>query len=459
MSQHRGDVPPDRAAALHSLDRGLAARLFEAALERLAADPPAIGVTPSPAELAAAAGAAITPEGLGGERAAALLRDVVLPATVAIDHPRYLAFIPSAPAPAAVLLDLVASAFTLYAGSWLEGAGAVHAENEALRWLADLAGLPAGAGGCFVQGGTTGNLSALHAAREWARHRGRRATRVAYGDEVHSSVRSMLGVMDAGGLEVPADGGRLTGAGLRAALDADGGDGVFAVVATAGSTNLGLVDDLAGVAAVCRERDLWLHVDGAYGVAALCAPSARPRFAGIEHADSLIADPHKWLFAPFDSCALLYRDPALGRAAHRQHAGYLEALYVDDDAFNPSDYGVHLTRRARGLPFWFALAVHGTDAFAAAVERALAVTRGGAEEIRSRRELELVAEPELSVLAFRRLGWTAPDYERWAAALRQSGTAFVLPSTHAGEVVARFALVNPRTTVADLRLILDTMGG
>jgi L-2,4-diaminobutyrate decarboxylase len=453
----RGDA--DRAAGLYGLDRGVAATLFEAALERLAADPPELGSAPAPADLAAAAGAAITPEGLGGERAAALLRDVLLPATIAIDHPRYLAFIPSAPAPAAVLVDLVASAWALYAGSWLEGAGAVHAENEALRWLADLAGLPAGAGGCFVQGGTAGNLSALYAARAWARQRGRRATRAACGDEVHSSVRSMLRVMDAGTLEVPAEGGRLTGPGLRAALDADGGDGVFAVVATAGTTNVGLLDDLAGVAEVCRERELWLHVDGAYGLGALCAPTARPLFAGIEHADSLIVDPHKWLFAPFDSCALLYREPALGRAAHRQHAGYLDALYVDDEAFNPSDYGVHLTRRPRGLPFWFALAVHGTDAFAAAVERVLAVTRAGADEIRSRPELELVAEPELSVLAFRRRGWEAPDYERWAAGLRESGTAFVLPTTHAGEPVARFALVNPRTTVDDLRLVLDSMGG
>jgi glutamate/tyrosine decarboxylase-like PLP-dependent enzyme len=254
------------------------------------------------------------------------------------------------------------------------------------------------------------------------------------------------------------DQGRMRGNALRTALDA-AGDGVFAVVATAGTTNLGRVDDLAGVAEVCRERGLWLHVDGAYGLAALCAPSARDRFAGIEHADSFIVDPHKWLFSPFDCCALVYREPAFGRAAHRQHASYLEALYVDDAAFNPSDYGVHLTRRARGLPFWFALAVHGTDAFTAAVETTLAITRAVAAEIRSRDELELLAEPDLSVVTFRRRGWAADDYDRWATGLRAAGTAFVLPTTVAGETVGRLALVNPRTTLADVTIVLDAMAG
>jgi glutamate/tyrosine decarboxylase-like PLP-dependent enzyme len=348
----------------------------------------------------------------------------------------------------------------VYAGSWLEGAGAVHAENEALRWLADLAGLPAGAGGCFVQGGTNGNISALHAAREWARRTrsvgGGAAPgrwRVACSDEVHSSVRSTARIMDVDVLPVPtgAD-GRLHGDALREALA--GAEDVFAVVATAGTTNLGLVDDLAGVAEVARELGLWLHVDGAYGAAGLCAPSVRPLFAGIEHADSLIVDPHKWLFAPFDTCALIYRDPSLGRAAHRQSASYLDALYRDD-AFNPSDYGLQLTRRARGIPFWFSLAVHGTDAYAAAVERTLEVTRAGAEEIRRRPDLELVAEPELSVLAYRRRGWQAADYDRWADGLRESGAAFVLPTTVAGETLARLAIVNPRTTVDDLRVVFD----
>ena len=458
--------------AMHALSpelRALGARMLEAALERLAADPPELGRALPPSEVARRAGVTVTEDGLGAEEALARFRDVLMPLTTAIDHPRYLAFIPSAPTPASALIDLLVSATSIYGGTWLEGAGAVHAENEALRWLADLAGLPPEAGGCFVQGGTNGNLSALHAAREHARRHGAAPDRwrVACSEEVHSSVRSSARIMDVDVLPVPAGAdGRLRGEALRAALD--GEEGVFTVVATAGTTNLGLVDDLAGVAAVSRERGLWLHVDGAYGAAGLCAPSVRDRFAGIEHADSLIVDPHKWLFAPFDSCALLYREPALGRAAHRQSAAYLDALYWDErsgdersargSTWDPSDYGLHLTRRARGIPFWFSLAVHGTAAYAEAVERTLAVARAGAEAIRRRAELDLIAEPELSVLAFRRHGWDDAEYHRWAADLGAAGTAFVLPTTFGGETVARLALVNPRTTEADVAVVLDSTG-
>jgi L-2,4-diaminobutyrate decarboxylase len=432
---------------LRRFDSELAAAAFELAAARLAADPPELGGMPE-----SLPPAAITPEGLGGAAALERLHEL-LASTTAIDHPRYMAFIPGARTPVSVLADLLVSAYGVYGGSWLEAAGAVHAENEALRWLAGLAGLPATAGGCFVPGGTHGNLSALHAARERARAGGAIATRVAVSAEVHSSVRSMLRLMDAGTVEVP--GPQLHGDALRAAVQ--DAEGVFAVVATAGTTNLGQIDDLAGVAAVCREHGLWMHVDGAYGLAALCAPSVRERFAGIEHADSFIVDPHKWLFAPFDSCALVYREPQYGRAAHRQHASYLESLYADDAAFNPSDYGVHLTRRPRGLPFWFSLAVHGTDAFREAVERTLALTREAAAEIRSRPELELLCEPELTVLAFRRRGWAAGDYDAWATGLRRSGTAFVLPTTVGGEPAARIAVVNPTTTLEDVQVILDAM--
>ena len=264
--------------------------------------------------------------------------------------------------------------------------------------------------------------------------------------------------MDIDVLAVPVDSdGRLTGEALEAALAAHGTDDVFAVVATAGTTNFGIVDDLASVAAVCRARQVWFHVDGAYGVAALAAPSVRSIFTGIESADSFIVDPHKWLFAPFDACALLYREPAKARAAHNQSAGYLDVLNANEAEWNPSDYAYHLSRRARGLPFWFSLATHGTAAYSSAIETTLSVARAAAEEIRARPYVELLREPDLSVVVFRRLGWTPEQYYAWSDRLMQAHYAFVTPTTHAGETVTRFAIINPRTTVADITGILDTM--
>jgi glutamate/tyrosine decarboxylase-like PLP-dependent enzyme len=276
--------------------------------------------------------------------------------------------------------------------------------------------------------------------------------------------------MDADVLVVPADDvGRLHGDALRATItdlaDADR-ERVFAIIATAGTTNAGVVDDIAGAADAADELGTWLHVDGAYGGAALAAPSVRARFAGIERADSFIVDPHKWLFAPFDCCALLYRDPAQARAAHTQHAEYLDVLHDPVNAasngaggavWNASDYAHHLSRRARGLPFWYSLATHGTDAYRDAVEQTLAVTRAGAEMIDAAAHLELLMPPELSVLLFRRLGWTPARYQLWSDAVLAAGEAFVVPTSWNGETVLRLCIVNPRTTVDDIAWIVSSL--
>src|SRR5215218_2114895 len=384
----RSRVGPRREETMHSLTNEtelLARQVLELVLARQRQDPWPLGGTATAEELTQRVGPTITPAGLGGSEALRRWVEELAPATVAADHPRYLAFIPHAPTEVSVLFDLLVGASGIYAGSWLEAAGAVYAENEALRWLADLAGLPAEAGGTFVPGGTLGNLSALHAARQAAlvRRGGVRPARwkIATSAEAHSSVAQAARVLDVDLIDVPVGANhRLTGTQLRATLDGEADDGLFAVVASAGATNLGVIDDLPSLAAVCRERGLWLHVDGAYGLAALAAPRMRPAFAGMELADSFIVDPHKWLFAPYDCCALLYRNPEQARAAHSQQASYLDQ--VDRREWNPSDLAVHLTRRPRGLPLWFSLAVHGTDRYRDAVERSLHTSRVVAEAVR-----------------------------------------------------------------------------
>ena len=438
----------------------LAAEILKYSLERLKDDPPLDGPR-SAEDLFNEVGNTITAKGLGGHEALEVFTNVLAKACISTDHPRNLAFIPSAPSEYANLFDLVVGASALYGGSWQEGAGAVFAENQAIQWLIDLAGLPESAGGVFVQGGTIGNLSALVVARAEARKKFGTPERwvIACSQEAHSSIVSAANVMDVDVLKVAVDKyGRLQGATVTEAIDdlhVTTNKRVFAVVATSGTTNLGIIDDLKGIGNAAHERDIWFHVDGAYGLAALCAPSVRHMFDGVEAADSFIVDPHKWLFAPFDACALVYRNPNLAKQAHSQHASYLDTL--KDDNWSPSDYAIHLTRRTRGLPFWFSLAAHGTDAYTEAMEQTLTVAKQAADLVRNHPNLQLLFEPELSIVAFTRKGWAAPDYQKWSDQLLEEQIGFIPPSSHDGQPILRFAIVNPWTKISDITMILERL--
>jgi glutamate/tyrosine decarboxylase-like PLP-dependent enzyme len=449
---------------MHEFDEeidALAAKILEYSLIRLKKDPPLDGPW-SYEELYNEVGETITTKGLGGDKALDIFKHVLAQACISTDHPRYLAFIPSAPTESATLFDLVVGASALYGGSWLEGAGAVFAENQALRWLSDLAQFPSSSGGVFVQGGTIGNLSALVAARHSARAKYPSVKRwvIAASSQAHSSIKSAADVMDVEVLTIPTDKNeKMQGSTTAFEIDkyhqANPDHRVFAVVATAGSTNLGIIDDLKGVGQIASERGIWYHIDGAYGLAALASPRSKALFSGIELADSFIVDPHKWLFAPFDACALIYRDPEIARAAHTQHAGYLETL--DSGQWNPSDYAIHLTRRVRGLPFWFSLATHGTDKYAESMDKTMDLARASAELIKEHPNLELLMEPELSIVAFTRKGWQISDYQRWSDKLLVDQIGFVTPSSHQGEPILRFAIVNPWTSITDIKVILATL--
>lgn len=388
------------------------------------------------------------------------LADTILSA----DSPRFYAFIPAAPTKAALLFDMLVSAASLQGCSWLEAAGAVVAENQALRVLADVAGLPASTGGVFVSGGSAGNLSALVVARDVARHRRIEAGlpevrhRVVVSDQAHSSVKSVLNITGMDPIVVPTLDGRLTADGIRARLaDEDALDDVAAIVATAGTTNAGIIDDLTAAADVAEEHGWWFHVDGAYGGAGMLVPAIRDRYAGVERADSLIMDPHKWWFAPYDSAALLYREPRLAKAVHTQDASYLDVIHEDDDDFNPSDLAFHLTRRARGMALWFSLAVNGIGAYRDAVQHSLALAHYAAERISHDPELHLVRNPDLSIVLFRRTGWVHGDYEAWGRRLLQQQMAFVSHSAWRGETVGRLVFLHPATTTAMVDEVLDSL--
>ncbi len=457
---------------MHSVDRTteqMIRSVLAYAENRLRLDPvPLDKGSRDPADLDVALAGLLGDDGHDPDQVLGVYAAMLAPAVISADSPRFLGFIPAAPTKASLLFDMLISCASIQGISWLEAAGAIHAENQVLRLIADQAGMPAAAGGCFVSGGSAANLSALAVAREVAkrgaaepsggqRTAGRR-WRAVVGSDAHSSVINTLRLLEMDPLVVPTADHRLTGDAVRAAIAADGDpDSLAAIVATAGTTNAGIIDDLAGLAAVAAERQLWFHVDGAYGGAGLFAPTVRSAYTGIEHADSFVVDPHKWLFAPFDCAALLYRNPALARSVHRQEASYLDVIHEQPGAWNPTDYAYHLTRRARGMPLWFSLCVHGVRAYTEAIEAAITLARRAAAEIKSRGYLELIREPELSVVLFRRTGWLPADYAAWADKLLDDQVAFLPPTAWEGETVARLAFLHPQTPMELVSQILDRM--
>lgn len=442
--------------------RALREAIFEYVRARMEFDPIPLDHPKSKQQLLAEAGNTLTESGLGGQQALELFEKVLAPATISTDHPGFVSFIPNAATEAASLFDLVVSASSIYGGSWTEGAGAVFAENQVLEFLAKEVGLPETAGGVFVQGGTIGNLSALVVARD--SHRAKLdntdpASRLSFisSKESHSSLKAAAKVMDVDLiLAEPGDDGRLTSKAVADALASQPQGSVFAIVATAGTTNFGIVDDLAGIGELAKEQGIWYHIDGAYGLAGILSPKYRNLFAGSHLADSFIVDPHKWLFAPFDACALVYRNPELARITHTQHGEYLETLN-ESGLWNPADYSFGLTRRTRGLPLWFSLATHGINKYREAIELNIDVAHEVARRIKKMDHVSLVREPELSVVVFERIGWDLKDYEAWSEQLLLDEIGFVVPSSHHGKPNTRFAIVNPETSVDLLTEILESM--
>lgn len=437
-------------------------------IDRLSNTKHKIGKPKKEEELKALVGETITEEGIGGEEAFKLWKKHLTKSNVPIDHPRHLAFVPASPTRAAVMFDLVTSASSIHGAYWMEGAGGIFCENEAMRWIVSLIGLPEGAFGVFTSGGTAANLSAIVTAREHWRslneqhkvEKGLIVTSIG----AHSSIKAMAKVADIDVLLVDTE-DRLEKEALQKTIDnlpILQRQRLFAVVATGGTTNAGIVDDLEGVAEVCSNEKLWFHVDAAYGGGALVADSVRHLFNGIEKADSITIDPHKWMFSPYDCGAVIYRDPELAKNAHSQQGSYLD-IFKDEGAhgFNPTDYQIQLTRRVRGLPLWFSLATHGTERYKEAVERGIELAQIAGRMIENKSHVELVRAPSLSCVLYRRKGWKPEDYTHWTYENHEKGFALVTPTKwktgETYETVSRFCFINPDTTEADIAAILDSM--
>jgi glutamate/tyrosine decarboxylase-like PLP-dependent enzyme len=445
-------LPMNEFRTLTARISGLAADLLESLPER----PAFPGVTGD--EVARALEAPLPEDGLGAAALDALTEVVALSRP---PGPRFFGYVLGSGEPVAAVADLLTSVLNQNVTAWRSAPAAVTLERQLVRALANALGCD-GFSGSFCGGGSMANLMGLAMAREArlpANQWGVQPGVVYASSEVHMSVPKAVALLGLGRdnlrLVGTDDDYRMSPGLLRAALlaDRDAGRKPFAVVATAGTVNTGAIDPLADIAAVCREHHLWLHVDGAYG--ALAALAVPERFAGLNAADSLSLDPHKWLYQPLDCSLLLYRDAAAARTAFSYSGDYAKPLGENPlEAFAFFDESLELSRRFRALKVWLSLRYHGLGAFRDAIRADLRHAQQLAQVVSRTPTLELLAPVTLSAVCFRRRhDGTPQDSDRLNAAILtrviERGRVYLSNATLEGRFALRACFVNHRTTAAD----------
>ncbi len=394
----------------------------------------------------------------------------VLPYMARTDHPGYFAFIPNFTTWPAAAAELTAAAANPYCGAWMESAGPAQVELEVIDRFRTWLGLPAGTAGVLVSGGSAANLTALLVAREAAG--GPSGDAVVYvSDQAHSSLARTARVMGLRPHQVRVlptdDRWRLVPDTVTAAVRADrhAGRVPFALCASAGSTNTGAVDPLADLADVCARERLWLHVDAAYGGFAALTPKGQAVLAGIDRADSVTLDPHKWLFQPLECGSVLIRDGALLERTFAIHPDYLDSEATRGAGeVNFADRGLQLSRGFRALKVWVTVHTFGLDAFRTAIQRNIELAELAEALIRSQAELTLMAPATLGIVCFRREwpGCDEAETERrglaLAGELERSG-AFVSTTRLAGRHAVRMCILNPTSSEQQVRRVIEHFAG
>ena len=408
-----------------------------------------------------------------GDYGAVLARVIadVLPYGARTDHPGYLAFIPSFTTWPAALAELTAAAANPYCGAWLESAGAAQVELEVIDWFRAWLGLPAGTAGVLVTGGSAANLTALLVAREAAG--GPSPDSVLYvSDQAHSSLARTARAMGLRPQQVRVlptdDRWRLLPGTVVAAVRADRSAGriPFALCASAGSTNTGAVDPLAELADVCAAEGLWLHVDAAYGGFAALTAKGQAVLAGLDRADSVTLDPHKWLYQPMECGCVLIRDGARLERTFAIHPDYLDGDATQGAGeVNFADRGLQLSRGFRALKVWVTVQTFGLAAFRACIQRNLELAEYAEALVRSHAELTLMAPATLGIVCFRREwpGCDEAETERRGTALAEElergGTALVSTTRLAGRHAIRLCILNPTSSAEHVRLVIEHFAG
>ena len=391
---------------------------------------------------------------------ARLERDV-LPYMMNICHPRFFAFVPGPSNFVSVMADALAAGFNVFNGSWLGGSGPAALELTVIDWFRQWCGFPEEAGGLFVSGGSMANLTALVTARHVKLNDRTERAVLYYSDQTHSSVDRALrviGFLPEQIRRLPADADfRLSVDALARAVAEDraAGRSPFAVIANAGTTNSGAIDPLGEIADFCRMEDLWMHVDGAYGAAAVISDRGRALLDGIALADSLSFDPHKWLFQPVECGCVLLRDSDLMKATYRIMPEYLADVHRNVTEVNPCDYGIQLTRGFRALKVWMSIQLFGFDSFRAAVDRGFVLAEFAEEKLRTMPCWEVITPAQMGIVTFARRGADEKFYARMHDAMLRDGYALATSTVLNGRTVLRLCTINPRTSEQDIERTID----
>jgi glutamate/tyrosine decarboxylase-like PLP-dependent enzyme len=398
----------------------------------------------------------------------------VFPNILHLDHPRCFAFVPGPGNFASVLGDLLASGFNVFNGIWLEASGAAEVELTVIDWLRQAVGYPSSGGGLFVSGGSQANMTAMCAAREKLLGELFSRGTVYFSDQTHSSVKKALRI-----LGVPSANARILPSSEAFTLDVDAleravlrdraeGFMPFLVIGNAGTTNTGAVDPLGDISVLCEREGLWFHVDGAIGASTVLCERGKSLLQGIERADSITLDPHKWLFQPYEMGCLLVKNREDLIHAFHSHPEYLQDAKSSMDEPNLADYGMQLTRNFKALKLWLTFKIFGRRALSAALEWGFHLAEFTADEVRKRGDLELRSGPAMGIVCFRyiprdigREGEAGVEIDllqrEIVNALIRDGFAMLTTTVIGGVTVLRMCMINPRTTHEDVLQTLDLL--
>lgn len=381
-----------------------------------------------------------------------------------MQHPRFFAFVPSPATPVSWLADVLTYSYNPHAGSWLQSSSASCIEQEVIQWLCQQAGYPDSAGGLFVSGGSMSNLTALITARNVKLTENEYADGIAYlSGQTHSCVTRNLRIMGLRSEQIrnisTDDEYRMNVTQLEQEIikDIKKGKKPFVVVATAGTTNTGSVDPLHDIADLCEKYDLWMHVDGAYGGSVLISPKYKHLLDGINRADSITWDAHKWLFQTYGCSMILMKEERHLINCFSTHPEYLKDAVTENDQRNYWDWGPELTRPARSLKLWFTIQALGTEKLSQMVEHGIQLAEWAESEIKKYPVWEIITPAQLAIVNFRYASYHFDEHElelinaKISQKIIEDGFACVLTTKLNGKTVLRICAIHPDATEADMR--------